>query len=216
MDWKELQNATAELFKSVGCNTDVEVDIDGARGIHNIDVYVQFEMLSFKCVWVIECKSWDSNIPKEKVLALQSIVQDVGADKGVLVSKKGFQSGAIRCAQNSNIILTDFKDLSTYIDIEITKNGWDALSRRIKYISVQLMEKDRENLNYSDFGIVTTIEIKIKNALYGNGRLVLIRSLNEKVSDEVFIHHSKSEDFIKHANLLLDEIEKRNNLGFIL
>ena len=111
MNWKELQDAVAELFRSVGCSADIEKNIEGARGKHNIDVYVHFETLSFNCVWIIECKNWDSNVPKEKVLTLQSIVQDVGADKGVIVSKKGFQSGAIRCAQHSNIILTNFDDL---------------------------------------------------------------------------------------------------------
>lgn len=84
MDWKELQVAVGELFKSVGCSAEVDKKIEGARGEHCIDVYVQFNMLSVSCVWIIECKNWNSNIPKEKVLALQSIVQDVGADKGVL------------------------------------------------------------------------------------------------------------------------------------
>nr|NJM04761.1 restriction endonuclease [Desulfobacula sp.] len=213
MGWKELQNATAELFKSVGCTTEVEIDVEGARGKHNIDVYVQFKMLSFKCVWVIECKNWGSNIPKEKVLALQSIVQDVGADKGVLVSKKGFQSGAIRCAQHSNIILTDFDDLRAYIYAEINNHGWDDLSRRVKYISSQLFEKKGENPNYQDIGNVSNIDLKIMNARYGDGRLVLIRSLNEKAGDEIFIKHSKPEEFLKHANNLLDEIQKRNNIA---
>ena len=212
MDWKELQVAVGELFKSVGCSAEVDKKIEGARGEHCIDVYVQFNMLSVSCVWIIECKNWNSNIPKEKVLALQSIVQDVGADKGVLVSSKGFQRGAIRCAKNSNIILTNFDGLKSYIDDQIRNSGWEALTSRVQYLSTKLLENESKSPNFRDIGHVAIIECKIKEALFGSGRMVLIRSLYEKDGDEVFIKYTKPEEFLMHANQLLDEIQKRNDI----
>ena len=213
MDWKELQVAVGELFKSVGCSSEVDKKIECARGEHCIDVYVQFNMLSFSCIWIIECKNWNSNIPKEKVLALQSIVQDVGADKGVLVSSKGFQSGAIRSANNTNIILTNFEDLKSYIDDQIKNTGWEALTRRVQYLSTKLFENEPHTPNYRDIGHVATIEMKIKEALFGSGRMVLIKSLYEiNDDDEVFIKYTKPEEFLKHANQLLDEIQKKNDI----
>src|SRR5947208_16818923 len=104
--WSNYQKDVAELFITLGCETEVEAVVEGARGKHEIDVLVKFEQFTFKNVWAIECKLWKSNVPKEKVLALQSIVNDIGADKGFLLSEKGFQAEAIACTKNTNITLT--------------------------------------------------------------------------------------------------------------
>lgn len=45
------------------------------------------------------------------MLALVGVVQDVGADRGVLVSQKGFQPGAIRAAEHTNVTLTRLEKL---------------------------------------------------------------------------------------------------------
>lgn len=127
VSWQEYQIQTADLFKSIGCKVDVEAKIKGVRGEHEVDVYVTFEQHSIKCVWIVECKYWNTNIPKEKVLALQSIVSDIGADRGIIVSKTGFQSGAIRSAENSNITLTSLEDLKVDLSQDLTKQMLNSL-----------------------------------------------------------------------------------------
>jgi len=208
MDWKQLQVEVAKLFNEVGCSTQENVKIPGARGEHNIDVYVKFDKFSFNCVWIIECKNWNSNITKEKVLALQSIVQDIGADKGIIVAKQGFQSGAIKCARKTNVILTNFDDLKDYITEEIKHHGWDVLSKRIWYIGQKLLKNrfDPGKLGY--IGHVAILELKIREARYGSGRMVLVKNLDE----EKFVRYTEAEAFIKHANELLDEIQNRRNI----
>lgn len=42
---------------------------------------------------------------KEEVLALKSILEDIGADRGIIVSENGFQSGAQDAARGTNITL---------------------------------------------------------------------------------------------------------------
>ena len=39
-NWREYQKATAEVFRDLGCRAEVEKTIKGARGTHEIDVYV--------------------------------------------------------------------------------------------------------------------------------------------------------------------------------
>jgi hypothetical protein len=75
-------------------------------------VYVEGSYLGIAFVWIIECKSWKTNVPKEKVAALFAIIQDVGADRAFLLSEKGFQSGALRMGESSNITLTSLADLA--------------------------------------------------------------------------------------------------------
>lgn len=110
-DWEKYQRKVADLFNTFGCQAETNAKVQGARGKHRIDVLVSFSNYGYKNTWVCECKFWSSSIPKEKVLALQAIIQDIGADKGLLFSESGFQAGAVSCAMNTNIILTSCDEL---------------------------------------------------------------------------------------------------------
>lgn len=106
MNWQEYQQNAADFFRTLGLVAKVEHKVEGARGIHKIDVYVEGTYHGIKFKWVVECKAWKSNVPKEKVMVFSSIIQDIGADRGFLLSEVGFQSGALRSAQKTNITLT--------------------------------------------------------------------------------------------------------------
>lgn len=62
---------------------------------------------------IIECKLWNRAVPKENVSALKDIVDDLGADRVLLMSEKGFQSGAINLAAAKNITLSSLGELRT-------------------------------------------------------------------------------------------------------
>jgi hypothetical protein len=111
MSWKKFQKDVVEFFHSLGCDATEDTVVAGVRAKHKIDVFVRFKRFGIEIKWVIECKYWNTSIPKEKVLVLAAIVDDVGADRGILISKVGFQSGAIRAAQVSNITLTSLEEL---------------------------------------------------------------------------------------------------------
>lgn len=111
-NWREYQQQAADFFTKLGLHAEIEKKVDGARGSHDVDVYVEGKYKGIDFKWVVECKAWSSNIPKEKVMALSSIVQDVGADRGFLLSETGFQSGAIKAASKSNITLTSLQDMA--------------------------------------------------------------------------------------------------------
>jgi hypothetical protein len=104
-NWREYQEETAAFFERQGCSVQVEAKVQGVRAQHEVDVYVKFFRHGIECKWVIECKLWKSKVPKEKVMALISIVDDIGADRGLILSEKGFQSGAYDATRNSNITL---------------------------------------------------------------------------------------------------------------
>lgn len=104
-DWRAYQEETAEVFRRLGCNVQIEHSLNGVRSEHKIDVYATFMRSSIHCSWVIECKFWKTKVTKEKVLALKSVIDDVGADRGIIVSEMGFQPGAQDAARGTNITL---------------------------------------------------------------------------------------------------------------
>lgn len=104
-DWREYQEAVARVFRELGCSAEVSKKIKGARGQHEIDVYVSFKQFGQNCSWIIECKLWSRRVDKSVVGNLSSIVQDVGADRGMIFTEVGFQSGTHTATQNTNVLL---------------------------------------------------------------------------------------------------------------
>ncbi|MDA3789476.1 MAG: restriction endonuclease [Desulfobacula sp.] len=129
-NWQKYQEDAAKFFRNLGLSSKVEAIVDGVRGKHRIDVYVQGNLHGIKFKWIIECKAWQTNIPKDKVLTLAEIVEDIGADRGFLLSETGFQSGAILQANKRNITLTSLQDLRESMNSDITDQILSRLSWR--------------------------------------------------------------------------------------
>jgi Restriction endonuclease. len=82
------------------------VKIEGKSGEkHQIDVYYEFKMNNMIHKVAIECKDYKSKVPKEKVEAFISVLNDIGGCRGIIASRAGFQSGAINFAKFNDIDL---------------------------------------------------------------------------------------------------------------
>lgn len=106
-DWREYQNAVANFFRDRSCTVKVGAEIEGARGTHEIDVYVTFTQHGIECRWAIECKLWKDKVKKRNVMEFKGVVDDIGADRGIMFSEKGFQRGARKVARHTNILLIE-------------------------------------------------------------------------------------------------------------
>jgi hypothetical protein len=123
----------------------------------------------------VECKAWQSNVPKEKVAALSAILQDIGADRGFLLSEKGFQSGALRMAEKSNITLTSLADLASTVGDRHTVARVASLHLRIHNVVEKLraIKKARYDDEYfppttEPLGKVFLLPMAIDDALRGD------------------------------------------------
>lgn len=134
-DWKEYQEEAAVFFRSLGCEATVDAFVQGIRTGHNVDVWVSFDRFGLKIAWIVECKFWNRAVGKEKVMALKSIVDDIGADRGVILSERGFQSGATRAATKTNVMLTSLIDLRRTAESEMLSLLIARLE--IKFITVR-------------------------------------------------------------------------------
>lgn len=110
-EWYQFQESICSHFKSIGARAETNVSIQGVRTKHDIDILVRTKFLGQDMLWVVEAKKWKSKINKLQVLGLRTIINDIGADKGFIISEMGFQSGAIEAAFNSNIKLMSLNQL---------------------------------------------------------------------------------------------------------
>jgi hypothetical protein len=110
--WREYQERAANFFRSLGLYAKVDERMIGARGQHDVDVVVRGSLAAgIEQIWIVECKFWGRRVDKSHVGNLMTIVNDVGADRGILLSERGFQRGAFRLASLSNITLTSLSGL---------------------------------------------------------------------------------------------------------
>ena len=72
---------------------------------HQIDVAIEMKIADLRILVVIECKYYNRRVEVGEVLELAERLDDIGAQKGVLVSRKGFQAGAVKVARARSIAL---------------------------------------------------------------------------------------------------------------
>ena len=82
--WIELQELTAKYLGEAGYNAITPFQMETARGNVEIDVYVEAPDELVKKI-IIECKFWNTAIPKEKIHAFRTVVNDAGAALGKII-----------------------------------------------------------------------------------------------------------------------------------
>jgi hypothetical protein len=135
--WYAFQEEICDYFRSIGADAQSNSIVHGARSTHAVDVLVRTKYLGQNMNWIVEAKHWKSNVSKLHVLALQKIVEDIGADRGFIVTEKGFQSGAIKSATNSNVYLATFAELKASTKELVESEILDAFKRRAMLLNLR-------------------------------------------------------------------------------
>ena len=110
-DWSGLQILVGQLFAELGCGVEIGKKLPLVRGAKEIDVWVKDSETSPASEYLCECKYWSRPVTQETVHSFRTIVADYGAHRGIIVSKSGFQSGAIEASKNTTIDLMTFESL---------------------------------------------------------------------------------------------------------
>lgn len=113
----EYERFTQEVFRNLSeyhhfniRTVQHNIKLKGRSGCkHQIDVYWEYEKDGVNHRVAIECKNYNKRVSKEKVCAFQSILVDLGDVEGIMVSKKGFQSGAKQFAEHNGILLKELR-----------------------------------------------------------------------------------------------------------
>lgn len=143
---KAFEKLAESIFNKLVVNQKYEkvqhnVHLEGADGPRQIDVLITSETVGIKLHTVIECKDYNTKISVGTIDAFHSKLQDVNANKGILISKKGFSSTSVSKAKRLGISLcTAHEALSESWQPDLDIN---ILIEEIKPISI--------NVNYTGF-----------------------------------------------------------------
>lgn len=110
---KRLERLVAAIHhaESTGAVVTWNDEINGRQ----FDVTVRFKFGLHSYLTVIECKEYSSKVSVEKVDALVTKARDVNANKTVLISSQGFQSGCFPVAERHGVqllVLSETTDTS--------------------------------------------------------------------------------------------------------
>jgi hypothetical protein len=121
-----------------------------AGNAYKIDLSYTFTLFDIKYLTLIECKYWNHSVTREKVGYFKSILDELKVHKGIIVTTKGFQSGAITYAQSQNIGLVKITN-DKYFDT------WSHFDGAIDLLSDKINKGKPLNPkeSYTSFGLFT-------------------------------------------------------------
>lgn len=217
-NWYKFQEDIKNHFNSLGCKAQTNVCIEGVRTNHDIDVLIETKFLGHNLKWLVEAKKWKSNVSKLHVLALRQIVDDIGADKGFIISEKGFQKGAIEAVKNTNIQLLTFSELKELTNFTIQNVILDNYLDRVNLIVSRYFahsKKNRlkyelksgiENIGYfSVYILLIRVVNAIKNGKENNYPLDGTSLLNEQFGDKLIEDFNQLVNWLNLNLLVIDE-----------
>lgn len=100
---KEILEATSGNL--IGFSTVHREKLETYDGVYEIDITARFEALGAEFLVLVECKHHREPIKREAVQVLYDRLRSTNAQKGMLFSTAGFQSGAMKYAKKHGIAL---------------------------------------------------------------------------------------------------------------
>lgn len=109
-NWKDLQNKVGEILSQFNFKVDIERKVKSIRSEIEIDVYAEENIDNRRYLILCECKMWNSNIPQLYVHGLRTVINDIGANKGYIISTSDFQKGSINSVESTNVELLNWQE----------------------------------------------------------------------------------------------------------
>jgi hypothetical protein len=81
--------------------------------VYEIDLSYKFRVAEADYLTIVECKCWNHRVGRQVINYFKSVVEDIGAHKGIVVTTVGFQEGAIGFAKKCGIALLKVTDNGT-------------------------------------------------------------------------------------------------------
>lgn len=146
IEFEKMVKCLFDAFEVIPENFEVlhNQKVEAIDGTYQIDVLINFRFLGLDFSIVVECKKHKSPIKRELVQVLVTKRDSIKAQKAVLVSTTGFQSGAIRYAKTQNVALLRIID-SNFVYETRSKFETKKISEENKEYFYHLIESIDDN-----------------------------------------------------------------------
>jgi hypothetical protein len=184
-DWKIYQKIVAGLHADEDTNVETEhsYPIPGS-GTKEIDVVVWDQSEHYEYTVLIECKFHSDPVSQSVVDSVNGYFQRSDADKAVIVSKAGFQSGAIERAEGTGVELLTLRRFIPDTDLANNAVRYLNFNLNICHRHIDVLDMDLEPLNKETSGEEKEVQIRFNRQ---NSRLFTTAKepLNETLLDRL-------------------------------
>ncbi|KPK80435.1 MAG: hypothetical protein AMS25_09090 [Gemmatimonas sp. SM23_52] len=108
--WQELEEAVELILRRSGLQAERGRVVTTVRGQVAVDVLASQPVGRRAFTIACECKHWKTRVNQNVVHGFRTVMNDMGADRGYIISTVGFQSGAHEAAHSSNIRLRSWEE----------------------------------------------------------------------------------------------------------
>ena len=167
-----FERMLCRLFESKGYRVTHNIKLRGRSGAeHQIDLLVEYECPLHISRVIIEAKAYTSPINKEKVMKLIQIVDDLGVDRGIIITTSYFTPGAVEIAKGRNIDLWDRKKLLELLG-EAAIEGVIAEAEEQPTPEAEIYIMPRKTLSEARAVAEGLVRKRAKGGLFGFGKVI--------------------------------------------
>lgn len=153
-NWRVLQAGVCRILNEIGLTAEIGKVVDTPRGKVQIDVFAVDEQSVDNIKYIVECKNWAKAVPQSVVHSFTTVMHEVAANIGFIVSKRGLQAGATQYTQHTNIVGLSYADFQHryfkvwYEKYFVTKIG-DVVDPLAQYVEPFNSHRDKKFNNLS-------------------------------------------------------------------
>jgi restriction system protein len=114
--WRDLEDKVAQILNECGLEAKTEQTVDLVRGTVVVDVLALDPEATPPATYICECKYWRKPVSKNVVHSFRTVLADMGAHRGFLISSLGFQSGAREAAAHTNLDLVTWDEFQSIFE----------------------------------------------------------------------------------------------------
>ncbi|EOB1204577.1 restriction endonuclease [Photobacterium damselae] len=162
----DFELLTEKIFKEISSKHDDvsirrNVSIKGIDGNRQIDLLISSKFAGCEFITIVECKDYNKKVDVKVIDGFHSVLQDISAHKGIIVSRKGFSSTAIVKAKRLGISLFSAHQANSdkwMIDLELPMLITEVNVKNLN-INPVLQVKKGMIINPSAVNIINDIDI---------------------------------------------------------
>lgn len=162
--WKKYEELVYEIQKDLASDAEVKPDDhilgQDSKTERQIDISIKRSVGQFSVLIIIDCKAYTSPVDVKDVGEFISLVKDVRANKGAIVSSAGFTPAAIEMAKTHGIdtlrhVDTSNIDWKTYVTIPVLLErtflkGYQFSFTNFQTLPIEIGQIDPAYLEISD------------------------------------------------------------------
>ena len=111
--WQALQDEVARILLECGFQAEVSKIVSTPRGKVEIDVYAEENVAGRTYRIVCECKRWRARVPQTVIHSFRTVVAETGANAGYIISRSGYQRGALAASEMTNVRLVTWEEFQS-------------------------------------------------------------------------------------------------------